>query len=252
MRSGWRSGRALPGGAAEPGSEVLTGPVRVTFAALPVLADGDVQPEPAGARGPQLLPPALRHPGHLDLRTHVPPGPAPPCPGTGTTVVRSSTDESRELIRSSLPIPIGFIMTIRRLVRVSWPCRSRYATSAAQSRPSARGRRPGGAPPAGPGRLSRPPRRCPPGGDRRPEQQVQVAGGVQRTWIGATLPVRLEQMFEDPQGDRPFGARMTRRLWPMAAEPGPDFRWGALLRASKPKPSVSTSGEAVGAAESLS
>ena len=29
--------------------------------------------------------------------------------------------------------------------------------------------------------------------------------------------------------------RLTRGLWPMAAEPGPDFRWGALLRASKPK-----------------
>jgi site-specific DNA recombinase len=29
--------------------------------------------------------------------------------------------------------------------------------------------------------------------------------------------------------------RVTRGLWPMAAEPGPSFRWGALLRASKPK-----------------
>jgi DNA invertase Pin-like site-specific DNA recombinase len=29
--------------------------------------------------------------------------------------------------------------------------------------------------------------------------------------------------------------RVTRGLWPMAAEPGPNFRWGALLRASKPK-----------------
>ena len=54
-------------------------------------------------------------------------------------------------IRSSLRIPIGFIMKIRRLVRVSWPCRSRYATSGARSRPSGRRRRPGGAPPAGPG-----------------------------------------------------------------------------------------------------
>jgi site-specific DNA recombinase len=29
--------------------------------------------------------------------------------------------------------------------------------------------------------------------------------------------------------------RVTKGLWPMAAEPGPNFRWGALLRASKPK-----------------
>jgi DNA invertase Pin-like site-specific DNA recombinase len=29
--------------------------------------------------------------------------------------------------------------------------------------------------------------------------------------------------------------RVTRGLWPMAAEPGPNFRWGALLRTSKPK-----------------
>ena len=32
------------------------------------------------------------------------------------------------------------------------------------------------------------------------------------------------------------GVRMvTRGLWPIAAEPGPNFRWGALLRSSKPK-----------------
>jgi DNA invertase Pin-like site-specific DNA recombinase len=31
------------------------------------------------------------------------------------------------------------------------------------------------------------------------------------------------------------GVRVARGLWPMAAEPGPTFRWGALLRASKPK-----------------
>jgi DNA invertase Pin-like site-specific DNA recombinase len=29
--------------------------------------------------------------------------------------------------------------------------------------------------------------------------------------------------------------RVTKGLWPMAADPGPGFRWGALLRASKPK-----------------
>jgi site-specific DNA recombinase len=29
--------------------------------------------------------------------------------------------------------------------------------------------------------------------------------------------------------------RLTKGLWPMAAEPGPNFRWGALLRASKPR-----------------
>jgi site-specific DNA recombinase len=28
---------------------------------------------------------------------------------------------------------------------------------------------------------------------------------------------------------------MTRGLWPLVAEPGPTFRWGALLRASKPR-----------------
>jgi hypothetical protein len=28
--------------------------------------------------------------------------------------------------------------------------------------------------------------------------------------------------------------RVMRGLWPLVAEPGPDFRWGALLRASKP------------------
>ena len=29
--------------------------------------------------------------------------------------------------------------------------------------------------------------------------------------------------------------QVKRGLWPMAAEPGPNFRWGALLRASKPR-----------------
>jgi hypothetical protein len=89
--------RGLPGGGAEPGSEVLPGAARAAFDVLPIVAEGDVQPEPAGARGPQLLPVALRHPGHPDLRTLVPPGPAPACSGTEITVVRSSTDGSREL-----------------------------------------------------------------------------------------------------------------------------------------------------------
>ena len=40
-------------------------------------------------------------------------------------------------------------MNIGHLGRVSWPCRSRYATSGARSRPTARRLRPGGAPPAG-------------------------------------------------------------------------------------------------------
>jgi DNA invertase Pin-like site-specific DNA recombinase len=35
--------------------------------------------------------------------------------------------------------------------------------------------------------------------------------------------------------DRTHVRRVTKGLWPMAAEPGPDFRWGALLRASKPR-----------------
>src|SRR5215218_7305342 len=29
--------------------------------------------------------------------------------------------------------------------------------------------------------------------------------------------------------------RVKRGLWPMAAEPGPGFRWGVLLRKSKPR-----------------
>jgi DNA invertase Pin-like site-specific DNA recombinase len=34
---------------------------------------------------------------------------------------------------------------------------------------------------------------------------------------------------------RRTSVRLTEGLWPMAAEPGPTFRWAALLRASKPK-----------------
>jgi hypothetical protein len=149
---------ALPGRGAEPGSDVPPGPAWVASGVVPVVADGIGQPELARARRPQLHPVALRHAGHLDLRTLVPPGTAPPCSRTEVAVVRSANHGSRVPSWSSLRIPIGFIITIRRLVRVSWLCRSRYATSGARSRPTGPCRRPGAAPPAGPGRPSRPPR----------------------------------------------------------------------------------------------
>jgi hypothetical protein len=193
--AGWRSGGALPGGRAEPGPEVLPGAARAAFGVLPVVADRDVQPEPAGARGPQLLPVALRHPGHPDLRTLVPPEPAPPCSRTQITVVPSSTDGSREL------------SGLRRRSRsgsssrsaVSYGCRGRVGLVTPPAElghdPPDRRRRPGGAPPAGPGRLSRPPPcvRQAETGDLTSRFRSQ--GGVQRTWIGVTLPVRLEQTF---------------------------------------------------------
>jgi hypothetical protein len=162
----------------------------LAFGALPVVPDGHVQPEPARARGPQLLPVALRRLTHPDLRTPVPPGPAPPCSRTEVAVVPSPNHRPREPIRSSLPIPIGFILTSRRLVRVSWPCRSRYATSAARSRPTGPRRRRVAAPPAGPGHLSRPPR-----GVRQAKTGDVTCGnggreGLQGTWRGVRLPVR--------------------------------------------------------------
>src|SRR5829696_8314320 len=51
----------------------------------PAPAGGSRQPEPAGVRGPQLPPVALRNPGHLDPRSLVPPdrlhlAPAPRSP----------------------------------------------------------------------------------------------------------------------------------------------------------------------------
>jgi hypothetical protein len=152
------AGAALPGGGAKLGVRTATGAAWAAPAVRAVVPDGRVQPEPARAGRPQLPPVALRHPGHADLRTLLPPGPAPPCSGPGATVMRPSDHRSREPIRPSLRIPIGFIMTTCRLARVSWPCRSRYATSAARSRPTDRGWRPGGGPPAGRGRLSAPPR----------------------------------------------------------------------------------------------
>ena len=103
-------------------------------------------------------------------------------------------DGSRELIRSSLRIPIGFIMTIRRLVRVSWPCRSRYATSGARSRPSGRRRRPGGAPPAGPGPPSRPPPRVRQDETGDLTSRFRSQGGAEDMERGYTT-VRLEQTF---------------------------------------------------------
>ena len=44
----------------------------------------------------------------------------------------------------------------------------------------------------------------------------------------------MDRRYTTPQA-RTDVRRVTRGLWPMAAEPGPNFRWGALLRASKPK-----------------
>jgi hypothetical protein len=142
----------LPGGGAPPESAVVPGAAEVAGGVLLVVVDARVQPEPAGGGRPQLLPVALRHPGHLDPRTLVPPGPAPPPSGTEIAVTRSSNHGPGALVQSSSRIPIGFIMTIRRLGRVSWLCRSRYATSGARSRPSGRPRRRGAAPPAGPPR----------------------------------------------------------------------------------------------------
>lgn len=49
--------------------------------------------------------------------------------------------------------------------------------------------------------------------------KASLIGGTSRC-LGATL---LEQVF----------ARQRGGLWPMAAEPGPDFRWGLVLRRSK-------------------
>jgi DNA invertase Pin-like site-specific DNA recombinase len=39
--------------------------------------------------------------------------------------------------------------------------------------------------------------------------------------------------------------RVMRGLWPMAAEPGPDFRWGVLLRRSKYSRKVGANGEVI-------
>ena len=147
----------LAGGGAELGPDLRPGAAEVAPGRLLVVPDGHVQPELGGARRPQLLPVALRHPGHLDPRTLVPPGPAPPCPGS--LVVQRSPDHGfLELICSSSRILFGFIMKFRRLGRVSWPCRSRYATSAAQSRSTGLRTRQVGGPPDAPIRLSAPPR----------------------------------------------------------------------------------------------
>ena len=159
---------------------------------LRVVADPRVQPEPASGRRPQLHPVALRHPGHLDPRTLVPPGPTLPYPEARGRAVPSDRG-SGQPIRSSLRISIEFMMTNRRLRRVSWPCRSRYATSAIRSPSSDRGWHPGEVPPAGRHHPSAPP----PGqietgdmtctdGDRK---------GLQETWRGAKLPARVEHRF---------------------------------------------------------
>jgi hypothetical protein len=150
-------GGSLPGGGAELGARLGAGAAQGACGGLLGVAAGHVQPEPAGARGPQLLPVALRHPGHPDLRTSIPPGPALPCPGS-FVVRRPPYHGLPELIRTSLGIPIGFILPIDRLTRMSRPCRSRYATIAIRSPSTDRRRRPGGAPPAGRCHPSPPPR----------------------------------------------------------------------------------------------
>jgi site-specific DNA recombinase len=45
----------------------------------------------------------------------------------------------------------------------------------------------------------------------------------------------MAAMRHHTRTDRTGVPRVMRGLWPMAAEPGPAFRWGALLRASKPR-----------------
>ena len=44
---------------------------------------------------------------------------------------------------------------------------------------------------------------------------------------------------------------MTEGLWPMVAEPGPDFRWGVVLRKSKLKRTINEYGQVELVAESL-
>jgi hypothetical protein len=118
--------------------------------------EGGIQPEAAGLRGPQLLPAALRHPGHPDPRSLVPPGPTLPRPATQVTVLQPPDPDPGGPSRTSSPTSIRFIMTFRRLGRVSRSCRSRYATSAIRSPSNGRRRRPAGGPPAGPGRPCAP------------------------------------------------------------------------------------------------
>ena len=169
----WTAG--LSGGGAElgaesrPGADLPSGAAQAPLGPLLVVPDAHVQPELGGARRPQVLPVALRHPGHLDPRTLVPPGPAPRCPGS-LVVHRLQGHGFFELVCTSSRIPIGFIMTVRRLGRVSWPCRSRYATSAARSRSSGPHKRQAEAPPAEPARLCGPPQPCRQAEDRSPEQ----------------------------------------------------------------------------------
>jgi hypothetical protein len=191
---------ALPGGGAELGAGVGAWATQVALGVLAGGADVRVQPEPASLRRPQLLPVALRHPGHPDPRTFMPPGPLLLVPGPGPPPCGSRTHGSGELIHSSLRSPIRFIMTIRRLGRVSWPCRSRYATTAAPSRPTGHRRRPDGEQSGVQGHLCEPPpnhrgRRCPSGENRRLTCKDRSRGGVQQAWGRVTLPVIGERTF---------------------------------------------------------
>jgi hypothetical protein len=93
----------LTGGGSELGSELSPGPAQGTSSVLPVRPDARVQLEPASVGGPQLRPEAFRHPGHLDPRTFVPPGPAPS--RSATEAVSCSSDRRSE----SLPVFVAVL-----------------------------------------------------------------------------------------------------------------------------------------------
>ena len=191
-----RGGLPPPGGGAPLGSAVVPGAVQVASGVLLVVVDGRVQPEPAGRGRPQLLPVTLRHPGHLDPRTSVPPGPAPPPSGTETAVSRSSNHDPGTLI----PIFVTDPDRVHHddppsrpgVVAVSVSLRHQRSSVTTQRPPpgvETQGHRPDhlaltnhrdGVGQAKTGNLSR---------------GNVLRGGVQRAWEGATLLVRLELMF---------------------------------------------------------
>jgi hypothetical protein len=150
-------------------------------------------------------------------RAAAPSSSAPPCrpsrpPNLRTARTRSavSRELSRpatpaprfpELIRTSLGNPIGFIMTIHRLTRMSRPCRSRYATIATRSPSTARRWRPDGAPPAGRHRPSARPRPYLPGQDRWPDQQKRPmrrgATGMEKGYTTRQARTHVRRMTRD-------------------------------------------------------
>src|SRR4029450_1780317 len=78
-RRGARSPGWLAVGVADFGADLRPGAAEAALGRALVGSDAHVQPELGGARRPQLPPVTLRHPGHLDPRTPVTPGTAPPC-----------------------------------------------------------------------------------------------------------------------------------------------------------------------------